>query len=103
MKKIIFAAAILFAGITTATAQTQEPDKMQNKADMVMDQNEKTINPEDLPTAVQTTLKSKAYEGWSIVSAKVMDDKGKKMYKVNITDGKESKYLTFDEKGQKVV
>jgi hypothetical protein len=102
MKKVIFAAAILFAGITTATAQTQEPVKKQNKADMVMEQNEKTINPEELPTAVQTALKSKAYDGWKVVSAKVMEVKGTKMYKVNVTDGKETKDLTFDEKGQKV-
>lgn len=102
MKKVIFAAAVLFAGITSVNAQTQDPVKKQDKAEMILEQNEKTINVDELPMAVQTALKSKAYEGWSVVSAKVMDDKGKKWYKVNVTDGKDTKDLTFDAKGQKI-
>jgi len=107
MKKILFIAA-LFAGFSTAIAQDAIVEN--NKKQFVaVDQNEKYITMEELPSAVQTALKGDDYKGWTVSSIAKVEGKAstdgamaKAHYKVQVTNGPETKTVKFDENGKKV-
>ncbi len=110
MKKVIIAAALIFAGFTTVTtAQAQESKAIKTEKE-AMDQNEKEIEVEQLPSAVQTALKGDEYKGWTVSSASMVEGKASKdgsmnekpHYKLQVTNGTESKIITLDEMGKKV-
>jgi len=107
MKKILFIAA-LFSGFSTAIAQDVTGEK--NKEQLVaVDQKEKYITMEELPSAVQTALKGDDYKGWKVSSIAKVEGlaatdgtKSKTHYKVQVTNGPETKTVKFDENGKKV-
>jgi hypothetical protein len=101
MKTVIIAAALLFAGISTATAQ-DSTDVRVVLLEQTNEQNEKKIQAEDLPAGIKEVLKGTDYKGWTVKSASTADENLKKIYKVVVTNGTETKTIKFDEKGQKL-
>ncbi len=99
MKKVIFAAALLFAGFSTAIAQDAVTPQQKT---VTSDQDEKKMAPEELPAAVQTALRGDDYKGWKATHATKVVKEKKTVYKVEITNGTETKTVKLNDEGQKV-
>lgn len=109
MKKLsILFLAVAFFGLNQAFAQ-QPADDTKEAAPAVAavemavnsNQSETEVAIADLPEAVQTTLKSDAYEGWTASKAMhIKKDDGAEYYKVIMTRGTEETKLKLTADGK---
>ena len=97
MKKVIIVAiALTFAGYSNATS-------VNHRNTLITAEDTRTpIKIEDLPEAVKKTLSSTAYEGWTAVSAYLVEGTGISYYEVTMTKDAEKKYVKLDKEGNSV-
>ena len=106
MKKLVIAsAALFFAAITNANAQTEQQQPPANKKEVVttpkkIDQQTKTpVSPDALPESVKATLASTDYAGWNVTSVLLLKA-ATETYEITLSKGKETKTVIFDQSGK---
>lgn len=108
MKKLIFAAFLMFGGVTLVSAQQQDQsattqDQTQSSATMDQDQDLQEISPSELPDAVSAKLESTDYSGWTVENCyKKTDENNNEIYVVKMKQGDETKKVKFDRDGNKL-
>ena len=112
MKKLMLAMFLMFGGIAVVNAQdstsTQTPTQTPTQA-TPQDQERTQIQVAELPEAIQTSLQSQDYSGWTVATAyrgtqKDSSDETKSMevYVVDLKNGAETKTVRFDKDGKKL-
>lgn len=97
MKKIIIAAiALTFGGITNVVSANT------GNIEITSEDNRTPIKVEDLPEAVKKSLASTAFEGWTAVSAYLVEGVAGSHYEVTLTKEAEKKTVNFDKEGNTV-
>lgn len=93
------AAAALQAQDTTAT---QKSDRYQTPAQGNQDSytDKDAISEGDLPSAIQTTLKSGEYSGWTVSKAYRKTKDGQPVYTLELKNGSETKKVKMDAQGK---
>jgi len=100
MKKLLFALAFMTAGSVavlaqdTASVAPQTPTEVQSP-----EQDGQAIAASELPAPIQSALQGQDYSGWSVSSATQKEKDGKTIYKVELTNGSETKKVKFDADG----
>jgi len=100
MKKLFLPMfALVLLSFTAVQAQDTPKTENEAPAQEVVDQDEKVeIKAEELPAAVQESLKSEDYSGWEIET--VYHVKSKDQYEVKLKNGTESKKVKFNKEGK---
>jgi hypothetical protein len=112
MKKLMLAMFLMFGGIAVVNAQdstsTQTPTQTPTQA-TPQDQERTQIQVTELPEAIQTSLQSQDFSGWTVATAyrgtqKDASDETKSMevYVVDLKNGAETKTVRFDKDGKKL-
>lgn len=110
MKKLMLAMFLMFGGIAVINAQdsTSTPTPTQTPT-TAQDQERTKIQIAELPEAVQTSLQSQDFSGWTVATAyrstqKDSSDETKSMeiYVVDLKNGAETKTVKFDKDGKKL-
>lgn len=100
MKKLFVSMVALFLlSFTAAQAQEVSKAKAEPVAQEVQDEKVE-IKAEELPDAVQHTLKTDDYAGWTVET--IYHIKNKEEYEVKLKNGAESKKVKFKKDGKKV-
>jgi hypothetical protein len=100
MKKL-FLSMFTLVLLSFTAVQAQDAPKAENEAtpQEVVAQDEKAeIKVEELPKAVQESLKSEDYNGWTVEA--VYHVKSKDQYEVKLKNGTESKKVKFNKDGK---
>lgn len=100
MKKSMFTAAALVAGLAFVNAQNIAPAPEGTTPAAVQAVEKVKIKPEQLPEAIKTTLKGDDYKGWTAYAA--YHDTVTNIYEVELRKGSETKSLKFDSDGKQV-
>jgi len=100
MKKSMFTAAALAAGLAFVNAQNIAPAPEGTTTATVQAVEKVKIKPEQLPEAIKTTLKGDDYKGWTAYTA--YHDTVTNIYEVELRKGSETKSLKFDTEGKQV-
>jgi hypothetical protein len=108
MKKLMLAMFLMFGGIAVVNAQ--DSTSTQTPTQQAPTQEEHTqIQITELPAAIQTSLQSQDYSGWTVATAyrgtqKDSSDETKSMevYVVDLKNGAETKTVRFDKDGKKL-
>ncbi len=110
MKKVLFAAAIVFAGFTTANAQTTpaqttpatKAPATETAAATQQNQTITAVKAEELPAAVRTAVTGmEDTKGWEIVSANHVKG-ANEHYEITMRNGEQTKTVKVDKAGKKV-
>jgi len=100
MKKLFFMLAVLMAGV--AVQAREVGNGREEKSILSVSQDDRVkIKPEELPQPVKTALEAEEFRGWLISSAFHL--KSKDQFEVELKNGAETKTITFDKEGKKVV
>ncbi|QCR25158.1 hypothetical protein [Pontibacter sp. SGAir0037] len=109
MKKVtVLAAAIAFFGVTSfsANAQSTQANTQQTQTAQSQDSNREKISKDQLPAAVQETLKAEAYQAWEVKDVyKVKPAEGsaetaKATYEIQFTNSEDQQaFARFNEDG----
>jgi hypothetical protein len=71
--------------------------------DGTWDNTETQVDRDDLPKAVKTSFANSRYSDWQVTSTDfVEDNKGQSLYRYNLKNGIEKKYLYFNKSGKEV-
>ncbi len=102
MKKLFLAlclcasAAAAFAQESPTEAQKPAAEYKDNAKDM------QAVALTELPPAVTASLQSQDYAGWTVGKAFKKEKDGKTIYKVELTNGSETKVVKLDADGNKL-
>lgn len=115
MKKLLFAFCLLFGAAVAVHAQdtaqsqsdqyNQQSDQYNQQQDQQRDQEDKDMQPiatSELPAAVQASLESQDYSGWTVSQAFKKEKDGETVYAVELKSGEETKKVKFDAQGNKL-
>jgi hypothetical protein len=98
MKKLMFSVlTMLFLGVATLSVNAQVGDttqRQQTQDDMI------EVTKDELPEPVQTALAGNDYRGWTVMKA--YHNKKKDKFRVELSDGTQSKVYFFDKDGNVV-
>lgn len=106
MKKLIFACVMTLGAAAALQAQdttaTQKSDRYQTPAQGNQDAytDKDAIAEGDLPSAIQTTLKSGEYSGWTVSKAFRKTKDGQPVYTLELKNGSETKKVKMDAQGK---
>ncbi|MCW3084796.1 MAG: hypothetical protein JWP12_2162 [Bacteroidetes bacterium] len=96
MKKL---SILAFSLMTLASVTTFAQTDAKTQAVASTQQDAKTsVKPEELPAAIQKTLSTDAYKGWTVSSANMVKSKVD-YYEVSLMKDKETKMIKFDKEG----
>jgi hypothetical protein len=109
MKKLMLAMFLMFGGIAVVNAQDSTSTQTPTQTPTTQDQDRTQIQVTELPEAIQTSLQSQDYSGWTVATAyrstqKDSSDETKSMevYVVDLKNGAETKTVRFDKDGKKL-
>ena len=102
MKKLFFAALIVFGSAIVVNAQEVQKDSAASQVAVTSEPRaEKSkIKTEQLPEAVKQTLEDQEYKGWLINAA--FHDAKKDEFEVELKNGTESQTVRFSKEGQRI-
>ncbi|HKZ38476.1 MAG TPA: hypothetical protein VJ184_12540 [Chryseolinea sp.] len=103
MKKL-FLALCLCASAAAAFAQESSTDATKKTATEYKDdaKDMQAVAASELPAAVTAALQGQDYSGWTVGKAFKKEKDGKTIYKVELTNGSETKMVKLDADGNKL-
>lgn len=106
MKKLMVSLCLLFAGVVFVNAQDSTQTQSPTQPAMEQSPDRQLIQTSELPEAVQTSLQSQDFSGWTVSQAYRSthidandETKSMEVYVVELRNGAETKSVKFDKDG----